>query len=96
MAEEYNKKIAADGSITESRSRDGVLHCDNSPAFIERFKDGSVYTAYFYEGKRHRDNGPAVILERSDGSVYREYYLHGKRIPDPPVVNTSSAPSRSP
>jgi hypothetical protein len=42
-----SQEIGVDGSITGSICRDGVLHCEPGPAFIEHFKDRSVYTAYF-------------------------------------------------
>ncbi len=94
MSTEYTKKLADDGTITETYLKDGQLHRDDGPALIERKPDGSTSEKYYREGKLYRPEMPTpVVVEynaaadstsesfASDGSIYSTHIHYGPNSP---------------
>ena len=61
--------------------KDGNLHKEDGPAYIECNDNGTVWREYWYfNGKLHREGRPAVIEYNDDGSIsYEEWYLNGQQ-----------------
>jgi hypothetical protein len=94
MTTEYTKRVADDGTVTESYSLNGKLHRDGAPAVIERKSDGSTKEEYYRNGQLFRPDSPVpAIVERNtaqdettetyarDGKVYRVDLKFGPRSP---------------
>ena len=68
-----SRKPSDDGMKLEEYFCEGLYHCENGPAVIQRDRRGTVRREeYFRYGKRHRLDGPAVRLV--DGTGWREEY----------------------
>jgi hypothetical protein len=55
--------------------RDGRLHRDDGPAYVEIREDGSQSMGWYRDGKLHRADGPAWIDLHADGSRSERWYL---------------------
>lgn len=67
------------GTTREERYyRDGDLHREDGPAWLQRDCDATTTEVYFHNGKRHREDGPAYIERHADGSGVEQYYRNGE------------------
>lgn len=67
MTTEYTKRVADDGTITESYFLNGKLHRDDGPAVTERKADGSIVKKYYRNGELFRPDAPIpAIVERDE------------------------------
>jgi antitoxin component YwqK of YwqJK toxin-antitoxin module len=66
--ETYYRK---DGSVYRTHhTKNGLLHREDGPAYIEYHENGKVYgETYYKDGVYGREDGPAWILYDEDGST---------------------------
>jgi len=66
----YKKLCKISHSFEERYYKDGLLHREDGPAWVENYQQ-----KYYKNGELHREDGPAIINEEKE-----EYYLHNKKI----------------
>ena len=68
-----------DGTVVERWYKDGVLHREGGPAYVERRRDGTAVIEWWYRNnKLHREGGPAWVRHHTDGTVIEQWYRNGK------------------
>ena len=60
--------------------KDGKLHREDGPAFIECNRHGIIILQRYHQnGELHREDGPAIISCDENGQpIWQDYFLHGK------------------
>jgi len=78
--EEIKRDFYKNGNLRkEIYCKNGLLHREDGPAYINYFINEEVEKEYYKNGRRHRENGPAIIKHYEDGKIYYEsYYINGK------------------
>mgnify|MGYP001488453139 CR=1 FL=1 len=81
-ASEHTQTVRPDGTVIEEWHKDGVLHREGGPAYVERRRDGTAVIEWWYRNnKLHREGGPAWVRRSPDGTVESEaWWLDDKRV----------------
>ena len=69
MTSEYSKRIDDDGTITEAYYKDGRLHREDGPAYIQLKADGSTLAKYYKDGQLYRPEIPRPVIVEYQKSI---------------------------
>jgi len=74
----HRQTVRSDGTVVEGWYRNGVLHREDGPAYVERRPDGTVVEGWRKNGVLHREGGPARVERHPDGTVIEEWHRNGR------------------
>jgi len=71
--------VRPDGTVAEWWHRNGELHREDGPAYVERRRDGTAAIEWWYRNNNlHREDGPAWVERRPDGTVVERWRKNDK------------------
>lgn len=82
----------ADNIKIEKWFKNGVLHREDGPAFIQKMGIHHTVTKWYKDGKLHRENGPAMITKDGIYNWTNEWYMNNElhRDNDLPAIENAS------
>jgi len=76
-ASKHKQTVRPDGTVVEEWHKDGVLHREDGPAYVEHRPSGTVVERWHKDGIHHREDGPAYVERRPNGTVVEWWYRNG-------------------